>query len=361
MRTRSRSIAHAVRRAAIHGLAIPVLSLGCGGKAEPTEPTEPAEASVPAEASAPACAVSSTTSIGGGCGDEQFPLDGTFDSCGTYAPPSGGQAVLPPSQCAVICPQSSGSAALSCSIYARAPNDGSMAIDCVYQTCPEPPPLGRRPAGLYPYSAEPELTPMARQLALMAHLEAASVDAFLHMARELDAHQAPASLSRAARRAARDEVRHARTMARFAERSGARVSAPRVKSSPVRSLEAIAIENAIEGCVRETYGAAVSSMQAAQAKDARVRAAMKRIAEDEARHAALSWAVARWIETRIDTNARRRIAAARAEAVETLAREVAACTESMVTERLGLPTAAQSRAVLDALRASVWGNAASSG
>jgi hypothetical protein len=48
----------------------------------------------------------------------------------------------------------------------------------------------------------------------MAQLEAASIVAFDRLARELDAHGAPAELVAEARRAKTDEVRHARTLFR---------------------------------------------------------------------------------------------------------------------------------------------------
>ncbi len=68
--------------------------------------------------------------------------------------------------------------------------------------------------------------------------------------------------SRAAWRAARDEVRHTLAMVRLAARSGARVTRRVIASRPVRSLEAMATENAVEGCVPETYGAATAMLQA---------------------------------------------------------------------------------------------------
>lgn len=42
---------------------------------------------------------------------------------------------------------------------------------------------------------------------------------------------------------------------------------------------------------------------------------MTRIGADEARHAALSWAIAAWAEPRLDPAARARVEAARAEAM----------------------------------------------
>jgi hypothetical protein len=83
----------------------------------------------------------------------------------------------------------------------------------------------------------------------------------------------------------------------------------------------MARENAVEGCVNETFGALVAAWQAAHARDASRRRSFARIAADEARHAALSWAVARWAEGRLDSGARARVAAAAARAARALRKE----------------------------------------
>ena len=93
-------------------------------------------------------------------------------------------------------------------------------------------------------------------------------------------------------------------MAALARRAGATVPAPRMKKVAPRLLEEIARENAVEGCVNETFSAAIAAVQAACARDDRVRAAMRRIATDEMRHAELAWSVAGWIDTRLDAAAR---------------------------------------------------------
>ncbi len=188
----------------------------------------------------------------------------------------------------------------------------------------------------------------------MAYLEAASVDAFERLTRELETHGGPARLMSASRRASRDEVRHARVMTALARRAGARVPRVRVLPECPRSLEAMAIENAVEGCVRETFGAAVAEIQARRAGDARVRRAMQRIARDEGRLAALSWQVARWLDTRLDADSRARVREARARAVDALRAECARTAHPGVTERLGLPSASQARAALDHLDATLW-------
>jgi hypothetical protein len=182
----------------------------------------------------------------------------------------------------------------------------------------------------------------------MARLEAASVDAFRHLRRELIAHQAPRRLVRAAERAARDEIRHARVTRALAHRYGAIAADPRVAPSGIRDLETIARENAVEGCVHEAFGALVASWQAKVASDPVIRAAMARIAIDETRHAALAFQVGAWLAGRLDALARARVDAARRGAIDTLvvrAKEA----PSALRAPLGLPTARQSRDLVDRL------------
>jgi hypothetical protein len=154
---------------------------------------------------------------------------------------------------------------------------------------------------------------------------------------------------RAAERAARDEARHARDMSRLAARHGVAARLPRIGERPVRALEAIALENVVEGCVRETYGALVALFQAETSRDPDVRRAMQRIAGDESRHAALSWRVARWIEPRLDSAGRARVAKARRRAVRQLRGELAHDAPIALRELVGLPSAARARELLDAL------------
>src|SRR5262245_10013390 len=96
----------------------------------------------------------------------------------------------------------------------------------------------------------------------MAELEAASVRAFEVLAAELEQYGAPQRLSEAARAAATDEVRHAASTAEWARALGANVAQVAVPARGVRSLAAIALDNAVEGCVRETFGAVIGAYQA---------------------------------------------------------------------------------------------------
>ncbi|APR85993.1 putative lipoprotein [Minicystis rosea] len=196
----------------------------------------------------------------------------------------------------------------------------------VHILCPECLGGGRRPQGLVRPRAIDARSATGAYFARMSHAEAASVHAFARLGDELAAHDAPAALVRAAARSARDEVRHARAMARLAHARGTAIPQVRVRRGAPRSLAAIARENAVEGCIHEAFGALLVAYQAAHAPDEAMRRTFARIAADEARHAALSWAVSSWIEDRLTPRERARVAAARARAVRALRRCVPATT-----------------------------------
>jgi len=214
--------------------------------------------------------------------------------------------------------------------------------------------IGRRPDGLRAPGGCAATGPVGAFLAEAAHLEAASVTAFRRLRRELRAHGAPARLLRAASRAAGDEIRHARQTARLARRYDASAPSPRVNQGHLRPLEAIAIDNAVEGCVRETFGALVGLYQAGAARDPFIARAMTGIAADEVRHAALAWQVARWADRRLSPAARARVRAARLAAIATLRSEVERPVASELTTLAGLPPPAVARQLVEKLAASLW-------
>ena len=193
---------------------------------------------------------------------------------------------------------------------------------------------GRRPEGLV-FAAAPTAgrSSVGAELALMAELEAASVPAFERLARELAAHGAPALLVERANTAARDEVRHARAMGQLAVQHGATVGTPSHAELTVRELLPLAIENAIEGCVREAYGALVASYQAERAAPA-LRGTFQRLAKDERAHAALAEDVDCWLAEHLDEHGRAHVANARA-----MARAELRCSleNAVGCETLGLP------------------------
>lgn len=197
-----------------------------------------------------------------------------------------------------------------CLIGPDAERDNMVMVQCVswFLNCGG----GRSTEGVTA-SFEPqyanESNELGKLLARMATLEAEAVPAFRRLAHELAAFGAPRKLRRRASRSRKDEERHARTMTSLARRHGclpASVVEP-PQGLPLRSLEEVALENAIEGCIRETYGAWNAVKQSREARDAELRATMKRIAGDELRHAELAWEIHAWAMKRLDEQQRARI------------------------------------------------------
>jgi hypothetical protein len=194
----------------------------------------------------------------------------------------------------------------------------------------------------------------ARFLSHMAWLEAGAVHGFRQLAVELAGHHAPARFVRAARRAARDEVRHARTARALARRYGGVVPPVDVPPPVERPLVELAIENAVEGCVSETFGAIVAALQAATAEDAVVRAALARIVIDETRHAELAFELRDWLDGRLDRGARARVQDAYHRAVATLRSGVLHGANEQASRRLGVPGQARMQSILDEAATTLW-------
>lgn len=123
----------------------------------------------------------------------------------------------------------------------------------------------------------------------------------------------------------------------------------------------MALENAVEGCVRETFGALVAGFQAAHARDPDIARLMASIARDETRHAALSWAVAGWAWARLDAGKRAAFAEPIRTAVAALRRDAEAPVPDALVARAGLPDAAQQRALIGALEEQLWARFAQRG
>jgi len=209
---------------------------------------------------------------------------------------------------------------------------------------------GRRPAGYR--RGRPCGPAVAAYLAQQAQLEAASVRAFDDLHVDLVAHDAPMALRRAAQHAAADEVRHARVCDALARAHGIAPRYAAIAAAPRRSLRELAIDNAVEGCVRETFGAVVAGYQARAAGDPAIRAAMGGIWRDEAKHAALSWRLHRWLAPRLADRERRALAEAANAARAELADAPAEAAE--LHHVAGLPQPETARAMLAALETHVF-------
>lgn len=214
--------------------------------------------------------------------------------------------------------------------------------------------VGRRPEGLRSDGVQSGRNRLGDFLARCAHLEAASVFSFSRLVRELEAHGAPKHLVARARQARADEVRHAAVVGALARNHGGELSPVEISSLHVRPLEEMALENAVEGCVLETYGAAIGAHQAECAEDLAIRHALVDIARDEARHASLSHAVHAWVWTKLSPEARARIEFAQARAIRKLSNELVQPLDCEVQRAAGLPSVPVARRLMIELMDTLW-------
>jgi hypothetical protein len=214
--------------------------------------------------------------------------------------------------------------------------DGGVLVSCEWiGSCGGA--CGRRPDGLVASRAR-RANDVGAWLARAAHLEAASVLAFSDLAEELALHGAPPSIVRWALEAADEERAHARMTASLAMREGVVPERPTRTPREPRALFAIALDNATEGLVHETYGAFLAQHQAALTRDGAIGRAFDRISRDEARHALFSLALDAWARTKLPPSRRRALAAAQGEAHAALVVSLDASREPFA-DALGLPDA----------------------
>ena len=208
---------------------------------------------------------------------------------------------------------------------------------------------GRRPDGMVEAGWVCD-DAVADHLCALAHLEAAAVIAFERLALDLEHLDAPSSLIARARAAALDEVDHAQRMGAMAAEHGAVVPAVEVSAHTRRSVFDIALENAVEGCVRETYGVVDALYRSQQAPSVEVRALFAKIAEDEARHAALSWDVAEWLHPQLSPAQRAEIQLACTHAHASLREALGRGAVDAVQRELGAPPSHAAVAMAESLQ-----------
>jgi hypothetical protein len=188
----------------------------------------------------------------------------------------------------------------------------------------------------------------------LCYLERAAVEAFRQLACELSLHGAPQDLIDRASRAIREEEEHAETTGMLASIWGGAFRPLVLSAVEPRSLLELAYDNAVEGCVRETYAPLTAHWQALHAPDALIRASMQRIAEDEAGHAALSWDIEAWLSAKLSSVERTKMLELREEAIFALERESEREPATILIEQAGLPDASASLALLNQAKKRLW-------
>lgn len=259
----------------------------------------------------------------------RIPNDRCFEICKTAA----GMSWRRPDMCSLMLPQSADP-------QVNVSPDSNQLV-CRYHIS-EVMAAGRRPSGLQPHRAI-DREPTAAWLADAARLEAAAVIAFRELHDELSQIDAPMALRAACILAISDERRHADTMRQLARAAGREPASPIIKPSPPRSIFALARDNAVEGCVRESFGALEATWQSQTASHPAIRSAMAQIAQDEARHAELAFALNTWLQDRLTPAEREQISAAQRDACQQIWRELGARLST--TPALGLPDGALGQAL----------------
>ncbi len=254
--------------------------------------------------------------------------------------------------CMLACQANTAGPVKSCTIESV---DGNVfkTVQCVVGgTCD-----GRRHACVRSHGRS-EGSGAAVWLARAAHDEAASVHAFLALAAELAAHGAPGRVLARIATAADDERRHAALVTDLARRHGATIPALAITPTPLCDLLALAVENMVEGCVRETWAALSAAHQARHARTLELRDLYASIAADEARHAELAWSIHTWLFRQLLRGERTMVTAARQLAIRQLHATLAALPDEPELLALGVPDHMTALHLLAGLDAALWSQAA---
>jgi len=200
---------------------------------------------------------------------------------------------------------------------------------------------------------EATATRLADHWTRIGQLEHASIAAFAQFVLQLLAVGAGPELVLAAQQALADEVEHARLAFALASLYAGTGVGPGPLAiggaAPVTELAGLVDAVIREACVGETLAAFEAREAAAQAVDPGVQAALRRISEDEQRHAELGWRFVQWAlatDPALHGRARATFAAAVAEARAGVARDAAAA---------GTPELHAHGVIDDPLRAEIWG------
>lgn len=269
-----------------------------------------------------------STSSGGPCGvrEETFSLarPATGEACATDASvgpgttSDAGVCAEPDASCTEVCARAGMNGVASCDFGADESDAGEAGLDASLDASDAgssdggpSPEIVRCRITLYcggrSYDGAPEdgrfvrvmdrgtTETLGETFADIAALEWTSVTAFERLARALAHHGAPPDLVARAKSFADDERRHTELVSGLARAHG---GAPRLRApsgdETLPSLRSLAEENAAEGCVRETLGALVARVQAMRSTAPSIRAVFDVVADEEARHAELSWELHAW-------------------------------------------------------------------
>ncbi|MCY1069188.1 hypothetical protein OV090_30895 [Nannocystis sp. RBIL2] len=115
---------------------------------------------------------------------------------------------------------------------------------------------------------------------------------------------------------------------------------------PRGELFAVALHNAVEGCVSEAFAAALAAHQARHAGSPELRAVFAAIAADELRHGQLAWDLHTWLFGQLPAEQQAEVQAAQLRALAMLPRETCE-TAATAPAELGWPSPARARVMAE--------------
>jgi hypothetical protein len=238
--------------------------------------------------------------------------------------------------CSTLCQEETGvyyDYLCSCD-YSGSDEQGMHPVTCEYTVCAVE---GRGHGNIQKLSTISGKNERARYFARAYHAEASSVAAFLQLRSELDLHNAPKELLERCSVAANEEVHHARMMAKMAKDCGNELPTLDFGELPHRSLFDLVLDNAIEGCIFESYSALKAHFQAQNAIDSGIRAIMKVIATDETKHAQLAWDIHQYLMSLLSSTEQQQIRIAQQQALKQLITQAGQENSQSCASEFGYP------------------------
>ncbi len=219
---------------------------------------------------------------------------------------------------------------------------------------PAPRPIpGRMPVGMKPITISSTHSLLGNYFANMAMMEKAAITAFQYLVRELEAYEAPQELIELARKAIAEEARHTKMASNLSKGYNTEIPEFIVNEFQLRSLFEIALENAVEGCVNESFAATCGLWQHAHAEHDVFREVIGHITEEEIGHGALSWSIHEWIMPQLTEAQQAHVLQAQAKAFDTLEENFKLEEHPEVRIALGLPNQTEASALIHSFREQV--------
>lgn len=196
--------------------------------------------------------------------------------------------------------------------YQGVDSDGMHPVTCEFTQCAVE---GRVHGSIQKLTQSTGCSGLGRYFARAYHAEASAVEAFLELRKELQFHSAPTELIARCFLAAKEEVVHAQMMAKLAEIHQGQLPDLSFGEFEPRTLFELALDNAVEGCIFETFSALKMLQQAQRATDPVIAQTLNSIAKDEVNHAELSWNIHHYMMTRLSDEERTLVQKAQKEAI----------------------------------------------